>query len=100
MDTGEEPEEALARELEEELGISVEVGEGLEAVVEWTDGNVSIRLTGYWCRISDGEPIALEHAEVRWCELSELRGLKWAEADLPLVSEILGAKALAKCSLE
>ena len=83
---------ALARELEEELGVSVEVGEKLDAVVEWTDGEVSIRLTGYWCRVSDGQPVALEHEELRWCEVSELKGLEWAEADVPLVEEILNSK--------
>jgi len=92
VDREEGPEEALVRELEEELGISVEVGERLEAVVEWTDGKVSIRLTGYWCEISDAEPMALEHAEVRWCDVSELADLEWAEADLPLVAEILKSK--------
>ena len=83
---------ALARELREELGISVEVGERLVAVVEWTDGEVAIRLTGYWCEISEGEPVALEHEELRWCGVSELEGLEWAEADVPLVIEISNLK--------
>lgn len=90
VEAGEAPEAALARELQEELGISVEVGERLEAVVEWTDGKVSIRLTGYWCRVSEGEPVALEHEELRWCGISELGGLGWAEADLPFVRELGG----------
>ncbi len=36
--------------------------------------------------------MALEHAEVRWCDVSELADLEWAEADLPLVAEILKSK--------
>ena len=82
--------EALVREIREELGIPIEVGDRLNSVVEWTDGDVSIRLQGFRCAITDGEPVALEHEEIRWCELSELRGLDWAEADVPLVEELLG----------
>lgn len=92
VDEGETSEEALTRELMEELGILVEVGKRLESVVEWRDAEVSICLTGYWCKISGGEVVALEHSEVRWCEISELEELAWAEADVPLVAEILSSK--------
>jgi 8-oxo-dGTP diphosphatase len=56
--------------------------------VEWTDGNVSIRLTAFRCGIMEGEPAALEHSEIRWCGADELPGLDWAEADLPFLPEI------------
>lgn len=90
VDDGEEPQAALARELLEELGIEVEIGERLDAVVDWSDGKVTIRLVGYWCEISDGDPVALEHEEIRWCEVCGLEELEWAEADLPLVEELMG----------
>ena len=92
VEDGEEPGKALARELLEELGISVEVGGQMDAVVEWTDGDISIRLTAFRCRIMDGEPVALEHEEIRWCEPGDLAALDWAEADVPLVAEILNPK--------
>ena len=88
VEEGEMPEKALARELREELGISVEVGGKMDAVVEWTDGDVSIRLTAFRCRIIEGEPVALEHEEIRWCDAGELAMLDWAEADLPILSEL------------
>lgn len=88
VEDGEAPEKALARELLEELGISVEVGGKMNAVVKWTDGDVSIRLTAFRCVIIEGQPVALEHEEIRWCEMQELSALDWAEADVPIVSEL------------
>lgn len=89
IDAGETPEEALRRELQEELGIGVRVRKQLAAIVEWTDGAVSIRLRGFSCEIIDGSPHAHEHEEIRWCEPSELPHLNWAEADIPLVRELM-----------
>lgn len=89
VEDGEAPEKALARELLEELGISVEVRAKMDAVVEWTDGEVSIRLTAFRCGIIEGEPVALEHEEIRWCGMQELPELDWAEADVPIVAELL-----------
>ncbi|MFD2256976.1 (deoxy)nucleoside triphosphate pyrophosphohydrolase [Luteolibacter algae] len=89
VEPGETGEDALIRELREELQIDVEVGTALRSAVEWTDGQVSIRLRGYWCRISDNaSPFALEHEELKWCTCDELKTLDWAEADIPLMTEI------------
>lgn len=88
MDDGESHKIALARELGEELSISVNVNEQVGEPVEWSDGQVTIRLTAFFCKISEGQPVAIEHSEIRWCGMDELSELDWAEADLPILATI------------
>ena len=88
VDAGETHGEALRRELVEELGVVVSVGEKLGDPVEWTDGDVSIRLNAYSCLVLEGEPCAFEHDEIRWYDVHELAELEWAEADIPILVEI------------
>ena len=92
VEDGEDPRAALARELSEELGIVVRVGEKFESVVEWADGVVRIRLSGFLCEIIEGKPEPLEHEEIRWCGRDDLPGLDWAKADLPILDELLAAR--------
>jgi 8-oxo-dGTP diphosphatase len=82
VEEGERDEDALRRELREELGVEVEVGRRLaEAIHCYPD--VQIRLVAYVARLVDGVPEAREHAELRW--IREVEGLSWAPADLPLL---------------
>lgn len=92
VENDEDPRAALARELSEELGIVVMVGQKFDAVVEWTDGVVRIRLSGYLCDILEGEAAPLEHKEIRWCGYDELPKLNWAKADLPILDELRTAR--------
>ena len=87
VEAGEEPPQALARELAEELGVEVAVGAALEPVA-WTDGHVSIRLLPYLCRITAGEPQPLEHDGLEWCAPGDFDRLKWAPADVPVLENL------------
>ncbi len=87
VDGGESPEAALLRELREELGIEVAVGDALEPVV-WSDDRVTIRLRPFHCVIAGGRLRALEHEELRWCAPEEFDLLEWAAADRPILAEI------------
>jgi 8-oxo-dGTP diphosphatase len=86
-----EPQEtdavALARELREELGVGVIVHEKLgQATHAYPD--VTICLVAYRCELVQGTPHPHEHAEVRWVAASELDGLEWAPADVPLLEAV------------
>lgn len=87
VDAGESAGQALARELLEELGVEVEVGVALEAVC-WQYECVSIRLLPHVCEIRGGDLKAMSHERVAWYALSELRGLEWAPADVPVLAQI------------
>lgn len=90
VEAGETDADALVRELEEELGITIEVGAPLgEAAHAYPD--VTITLAGYACRLVRGQPVAREHDQLRWVRASELQELTWAPADLPLLAPLEGA---------
>lgn len=90
VEIGESPAAALVRELEEELGVTVEIGRALTPVV-WDYGRGPIRLHPFVCRIVAGEVHPHEHEEIRWCESEELPALDWAAADVPILAEWLEA---------
>lgn len=91
VEAGETPEEALRRELREELAVEVEVGPLLVTVAhDYPDK--SIWLLAYRCRLVSGEPRAVECAEVRWLAPGELSGCVLSPADEP-IAEYLAAQA-------
>lgn len=88
IEEGETPQEALRRELEEELLCTAEIGEKVETTEHEYDFGIVI-LTTFFGTIVDKEPTLTEHSEVRWVEASELGGLPWAPADIPAVDRVV-----------
>jgi len=89
VEQGEPPREALRRELAEELGILVAVGEALDPV-EWSYDGKRIRLLPFLCHITAGDPRALEHERLEWCAPDDFASLPWAAADLPVLEQLRG----------
>lgn len=99
VESGEEPETALARELLEELGIGVTLGSELECPAPggWPlNERASMRV--WFAEIAHGEPQPLEdHDELRWLALDhhdDVLGLPWIPADFPIVRALLAAVAV------
>lgn len=87
VEPGEDDATALARELGEELGVTVAVG----AVVGESDhayGHGVVRLVALRCTLLAGEPEALDHDELRWLGPGELASVTWAPADIPLLAAV------------
>ena len=90
IEPGETPQQALARELLEEMEYPVEVGEKLVTVNhEYPD--FSITMTAYLCTPKDDANgfRRREHADSKWCSADEMMWLDWAAADIDVVEGIL-----------
>ena len=96
VEAGESAVEALHRELQEELGISVRLGAELAApsAAGWPL-NERAAMRVWFAERLDGEPRPLQdHDELRWIDLGnreEVLGLAWIPADLPIVEALLDA---------
>jgi 8-oxo-dGTP diphosphatase len=88
---GESPEECLARELVEELGIRVRVGRALAPATHRYPA-FAVTLYPFACAIESGEIVLHEHAEAVWLPPGELKSLDWADADVPVVDAYLTAR--------
>jgi 8-oxo-dGTP diphosphatase len=84
VEPGERDEDALQREIREELGCEVAVQECL-AKTEHAYPDLSLELSLYRCTLNCGEPAAREGQLLRWGTAAELVSLPFAEADLPFL---------------
>ena len=84
----ESKEECLKREIKEELGLEIEVGSALPHV-EHHYPEFSIRLYPFLCKWTGGSLAIAEHAQAIWVSHDELKNYDWAEADVPIVRELL-----------
>lgn len=87
LERGETPEEALERELSEELGVTAKT-DRVYHVVSHSYAEKDVLLIAYQCRLISGEPKPIEEAEVRWIEENDLTAFEWAEADIPIVERL------------
>jgi 8-oxo-dGTP diphosphatase len=83
MKEGEEPREALRRELREELDVEVEVGMIFDAVF-YSYPTYPILLLVYHCRVEKGPPKLIGCHDLRWVNLRELKKLTMPPADDPI----------------
>ncbi|MBC1502021.1 (deoxy)nucleoside triphosphate pyrophosphohydrolase [Listeria weihenstephanensis] len=87
IEKDETPQNALIREIKEEMGCEVAIGEQLEHTVHEYDFGI-VHLTTFLCHLIHGEPQLLEHHAIKWLKPSELNSLSWAPADIPAVHKL------------
>lgn len=88
IEPGETPEQALRREIAEELAVTIEVGD-LLCIVEWDYAEFHLSMKCYCCRMTGGEMALLEHEASRWLRRSELWSVDWLPADRQVVLNLI-----------
>jgi 8-oxo-dGTP diphosphatase len=84
---GESPQQCLRREIQEELGVRITVGEFFgESVYAYE--HQTIRLLAYRVEVEGGTISANDHAELAWAALAELDRYRFCPADIPLTEKL------------
>ena len=83
-------EEALVREIREELSVDIEVSEFL-MTVEHTYPDFHLTMHVFKCVLDQGEITLNEHVALKWLSIDELDQLDWAAADIPVVKSLMQA---------
>lgn len=84
VEPGEAPEDALRREIREELATEIEVGH-LLTTVEYDYPQFHLSMHCHLCSIVGGQPSLLEHEDARWLGVNELDSVKWLPADVEVI---------------
>ena len=87
MEPGETPQQALVRELKEELAIDVNVGEFL-CTVDYDYPTFHLTMHCFYCSVIGGELPLLEHEASKWLKMTELHSVNWLPADVEVVAAL------------
>ena len=91
IEHGETPEDALKREIREELATEIEMDE-LFTTVEYDYPKFHLTMHCYLCTIVNGEFSLLEHEDARWLAIDELDSVKWLPADKDVIEKLTTTK--------
>ena len=87
IEEGETPQQALVREIKEELDTDIEVGELLDTV-EYDYPEFHLSMDCFLCKVISGDLILKEHQAAKWLKKEELNSVDWLPADLGLIRKI------------
>ena len=87
IEEGETPQEALIREIREELDTEIEVGD-LADIVEYDYPKFHLTMHCFWCTVKSGNLELKEHEAARWLTKENLDSVDWLPADLGLIEKI------------
>lgn len=87
IEVGETPQEALKREIIEELDTEIEVGQLIDTV-EYDYPTFHLSMDCFWCEIVKGDLVLKEHEDAKWLTREKLEDVEWLPADITLIRRI------------
>lgn len=87
IESGETPQQALKREIMEELDTEIAVGELIDTI-EYDYPNFHLSMDCFWCEVIHGELILNEAEDAKWLTMEHLADVKWLPADVTLIEKI------------
>ncbi|MGN0169209.1 MAG: (deoxy)nucleoside triphosphate pyrophosphohydrolase [Lachnospiraceae bacterium] len=90
IEEGETPQQALKREIMEELDTEISVGELIDTI-EYDYPTFHLSMDCFWAEIASGDLVLKEHEAAKWLTREELDSVEWLPADVTLVEKLRGA---------
>lgn len=87
IEEGETPQEALVREIKEELETEISVGELIDTI-EYDYPTFHLSMDCFWAEIVSGNLVLTEHEAAKWLTKDELDSVEWLPADIILIDKI------------
>lgn len=87
IEEGETPQEALVREIKEELETEIVVGELIDTI-EYDYPTFHLSMDCFWAEIVSGDLVLKEHEAARWLTKDELDSVEWLPADISLIETL------------
>ena len=87
IETGETPQEALKREIMEELDTEVVVGDLIDTI-EYDYPSFHLSMDCFWCKVINGNLVLKEHEAAQWLTKEQLDDVDWLPADITLIDKI------------
>lgn len=91
IEEGETPQEALVREIREELDTEIEVGDLIDTI-EYDYPNFHLSMQCFWCKIIKGDLVLKEHEAAKWVTRDDIDSVNWLPADQALIEKIKTAE--------
>lgn len=88
IEPGETPQEALVREIQEELDVKIEVGDLIDTI-EYDYPSFHLSMDCFWCIVTGGEITLKEAEDACWLSKDELYSVDWLPADMELIEKLV-----------
>lgn len=87
IEEGETPQEALVREIKEELDTDISVGELIDTI-EYDYPTFHLSMDCFWCEVIAGDLVLKEHEAAKWLDKNSINDVEWLPADVTLIESV------------